>query len=349
MARDNATLMARIEIEDCCYLYRDKTAFKLLDAGGAPSTDVRLAGYTLPPGKTKIDEFIGKTEVFENGFEMLLPVTGLGGADRDLQLKVLYQGCSEKGVAICYPPTTKIFDVQFRGGVLSAVDTSILPPSGPGSSATRDMKTFVLAVIVAFGAGLLLTFTPCVLPMVPILSSIIIGQGDAQLSKLRGGLLSYSYVLGTAATYTAAGILAGYSGDQLQSYFQNPWAIGTFAVLLGLLALSLFGFYELQMPSFIQSRLHQHTQHRQGRFVHRRVHSRDRLGADYRRLRFAGVDLGAGRGHRRQGPGARRRHHVLAGARAGRDPGGARRRRRLPAAQGRPSGWTASSTCSARC
>lgn len=261
MAIDNSTLLARIEIEDCCYLYRDKTGFKLLDASGTPLTDVHLAGYTLPPGKIKIDEFVGKTEVFVNGFETVLPVTGLGGAERNLQLKVMYQGCSEKGVAICYPPATKTFGVQFRGGVLSAGETSSLPPSTPGGSTPRNIKTFVIAVLAAFGAGLLLTFTPCVLPMVPILSSIIIGQGDTHISKLRGGMLSYSYVLGTAATYTAAGILAGYSGDQLQSYFQNPWAIGTFAVLLGLLALSLFGFYDLQMPSFIQSRLHQRTHH----------------------------------------------------------------------------------------
>ncbi|MDH3513627.1 MAG: protein-disulfide reductase DsbD [Gammaproteobacteria bacterium] len=264
MARDNTTLLARIEIDECCYLYRDKTGFELVESGGSPVVGVGLAGYTLPPGKTKIDEFIGKTVVLVNDFETLLPVTGLGGIDRDLRLKVMYQGCSEKGVAICYPPATKTFDVQYRGGVLSAVDTSLLPPSAPGGSAARNMNTLVLAVIAAFGAGLLLTFTPCVLPLVPILSSIIVGQGDIHISKLRGGMLSYLYVLGTAVTYTAAGILAGYSGDQLQSYFQNPWAIGAFAALLGLLALSLFGFYDLQMPSFIQSRLHQHAHHGKG-------------------------------------------------------------------------------------
>ncbi|MCR4301130.1 MAG: protein-disulfide reductase DsbD [Sulfuricaulis sp.] len=263
MARDNTTLLARIDIDDCCYLYRDKTKFELIETGGAPASGARLGGYTLPPGKLKVDEFIGKTEVFEKGFDTVLSITGLAG-NRDLALKVTYQGCSEKGVAICYPPVTKIFGIQYRSGVLSTVDTSILPPSAPGASSPRDMGTFVLAVLAAFGAGLLLTFTPCVLPMVPILSSIIVGQGDIHISKLRGGLLSYSYVLGTAVTYTAAGILAGYSGDQLQSYFQNAWAIGTFAVLLGLLALSLFGFYDLQMPSFIQSRLHQRTHHTKG-------------------------------------------------------------------------------------
>lgn len=260
MARDNATLLARIDIDDCCYLYRDKTGFELLEAGGAPSSGVRLARYTLPPGKIKVDEFVGKTEIFEKGFETILPVTGLGSADRDLQLKITYQGCSEKGVTICYPPMTKVFGVQFRGGVLSAVDTSLLPPSAPARSiAERSLKTLVIAVLAAFGAGLLLTFTPCVLPMVPILSGVIVGAEGTHVTKLRGGLLSYSYVLGTALTYTVAGVVAGATGDQLQAYFQTPWAIGTFAALLVLLSFSMFGFYQLQVPSSIQSLLHHHS------------------------------------------------------------------------------------------
>ena len=118
--------------------------------------------------------------------------------------------------------------------------------------------------VLGFGAGLLLTFTPCVLPMIPILSSVIVGSGDTHISKLRGGLLSYSYVLGTAVIYAAAGVIAGLSGEQLQSYFQNPWAIGAFSTVLTLLALSLFGFYDLQMPSFIQSPLHHRTHHIKG-------------------------------------------------------------------------------------
>jgi len=116
-------------------------------------------------------------------------------------------------------------------------------------------------MIAAFGAGLLLTFTPCVLPMIPILSSIIVGQGDKQITKLKGGILALSYVLGTSVTYTAAGVLAGASGEQLQAYFQNVWAIGTAGVIFTLLALSMFGFYEIQVPAFIQSRLQQRTQH----------------------------------------------------------------------------------------
>ena len=259
MARDNATLQARIDIADCCYLYRDKTKFELVSADGTTLKDVRLGEVMLPPGKTKVDEFIGKTEVYTQGFETMLPVSGLTAGDRDLQLRVTYQGCSEKGVAICYPPTTKNFGVQFRAGVLSVMDSAVPLPSTPTATGSRDMATFALALAAAFGAGLLLSFTPCVLPMVPILSGVIVGTEGTHITKLRGGLLSYSYVFGTALTYTAAGAVAGATGEQLQAYFQTPWAIGIFAALLVLLALSMFGFYQLQVPSSIQSLLHHHS------------------------------------------------------------------------------------------
>ncbi len=264
-ARGGEALLAHIDIADCCYLYRDKVKFELTAAdGSALPADVRLGGYDLPAGKIKTDEFIGKTEIYENGFEVTLPIAGGAAPDRDMLLHVTYQGCSEKGVIICYPPVTKKFGVQFRGGALSVAAGPETAAASPAGNQTRDTGKLMIAVLAAFGAGLLLTFTPCVLPMVPILSGIIVGQGDTHISKWRGGMLSYSYVLGTAVTYTAAGILAGLSGEQLQSYFQNPWAIGTFSTVLVLLALSLFGFYDLQMPGFIQSHLHHRTHHMKG-------------------------------------------------------------------------------------
>jgi thiol:disulfide interchange protein DsbD len=264
-ARGTDTLLAHIDIADCCYLYRDKMKFELTAAdGGALPAGVGLGSYNLPSGKTKTDAFTGNTEVYEQGFDVALPVTGLTAPDRDLQFSITYQGCAEKGVTICYPPATKKFKVLWHGGALSVVSGPNLSPASPVTPEPRDSRTMIIALLTAFGAGLLLTFTPCVLPMVPILSSVIIGQGDTHLSKVRGGLLSYSYVLGTAVTYSAAGVLAGLSGEELQSYFQNPWAIGTFSALLVLLALSLFGFYDLQMPGFIQSHLHHRTHRMKG-------------------------------------------------------------------------------------
>ena len=260
MARDKDTLLARIDIADCCYLYRDKTKFELASAdGSALPADVRLGNYNLPAGRVKIDDFIGKTEVYEKSFDVALPIAGLGAPDTDLLLKVTYQGCSEKGVAICYPPTTKNYGIQFRGGVLSVAAGPVSATAANAIKAPRDSRKFIFAVIAAFGAGLLLTFTPCVLPMVPILSGVIVGAEGTHLTKLRGGLLSYTYVLGTSLTYAVAGVVAGATGEQLQSYFQTPWAIGIFATLLVLLSLSMFGFYQLQMPSSIQSLLHHHS------------------------------------------------------------------------------------------
>ncbi len=262
VARGPDTLLAHIEIADCCYLYRDKMKFDLTATdGGALPAGLGLGSYNLPPGKTKTDAYTGKTEVYEQGFEVALPITGLTAPDRDLLLNMTYQGCAEKGVTICYPPMTKKFSVYWRGSGLSVATGPGLALASPVIQEPHNSRTMIIivAVLTAFGAGLLLTFTPCVLPLVPILSSVIVGQGNTHLSKVRGGLLSYSYVLGTAVTYTAAGVLAGLSGEQLQAYFQNPWAIGTFSTLLVLLALSLFGFYDLQMPGFIQSHLHHRT------------------------------------------------------------------------------------------
>jgi thiol:disulfide interchange protein DsbD len=247
-------VMVRFEIDECCYLYRDKTTFKLAGTSGG----VQLGKIQLPSGKVKADEFVGKTEVYEKPFEVLVPISGLAGAGADAALAVGYQGCSEKGVAICYPPAIKTFNLRGMAVATSAPST----PKAPD-------KKFIAYVLGAFGIGLLLTFTPCVLPMIPILSSVLVGSAaDRRITKLEGGLMSSAYVLGTAATYTIAGVIAGATGEQLQAYFQSPWALGIFAALFVALSLSMFGLYELQMPSFLQSHLHSQSQHMQGRFKH---------------------------------------------------------------------------------
>lgn len=254
--------LVHFDIDECCYLYRDKIRFELVSKGRALPADARIGAVSLPPGKVKTDEFVGKTEVYTESFAVTVPITGLE-QDAGAVLKVHYQGCSEKGVAICYPPTSKEFTLVAAAGAApsAATPAETAPgsaPATPPAHGPRDVTALALAMLAAFGAGVLLTFTPCVLPMVPILSSIIVGSGE-KLSKLRGGLLSYSYVLGTAATYTIGGVLAGITGDQLQAYFQNAWTIGIFSAVLVLLALSMFGFYELQMPSFLQTRLAERT------------------------------------------------------------------------------------------
>ena len=131
------------------------------------------------------------------------------------------------------------------------------------NSGSLQTQTLFGLLLGAFGAGLLLTFTPCVLPMIPILSSIIVGQGE-KVTKKNGLFLSIAYVLGTALTYTIMGALAGATGEQLQAYFQNFWAIGIMSFIFFILALSMFGFFNLQMPSFIQSKLDNETRNIKG-------------------------------------------------------------------------------------
>jgi len=248
-ADDNAVVL-RIDIDDCCYLYRNKTKIQLVTSAGKPApAGTRVGTYALPPGTVKIDEFVGKTEVYFEPVDVRVPVE-LGGATLGgLALKIDYQGCAEKPVSVCYAPMSKLVSLSGESGGAS---TSAGPTRG---------SAFWLALAAAFGAGLLLSFTPCVLPMIPILSGAIIGAEGKQVTKLHAGLLSYIYVFGTAVTYAGAGALAGATGEQLQAYFQNAWAIGIFSAILVLLALSMFGLYTLQMPSAIQSLLHRHSSH----------------------------------------------------------------------------------------
>ena len=261
-------LVANWDVADGYYLYKDKIQFRLKDA----PQGVSLGTPQLPEGKIKDDEFFGRLEVYLKDFSATVPVQGAGGP---VAVDVTYQGCSEQG--LCYPPQTRTVSYDPAGGAAGAVQSTpsaqapaaqAPAPSTPASTSDQprslDAKAVILALLGAFGVGFLLTFTPCVLPMIPILSSIIVGQAGERASTTRGGMLSIVYVLGTAVTWTAAGILAGQAGDQLQAYFQNPWAIGFFATILVLLALSMFGFYEIQMPSRIQSKLQERSQKVQG-------------------------------------------------------------------------------------
>jgi len=129
-----------------------------------------------------------------------------------------------------------------------------------GDAQSQSTMTIILG---AFVSGVLLTFTPCVLPMVPIVSSIIAGQGE-DVTKTKAVMLAAAYVFGTAVTYAIMGALAGATGEQLQSYFQNVWAIGAMTLVFVLMALSMFGLFTIQLPSFIQSRLNAESQGMKG-------------------------------------------------------------------------------------
>jgi thiol:disulfide interchange protein DsbD len=258
-------LRARFTIADGYYLYRDKTHFVLTPVSDGSANNIQLGAYELPPGSPKVDQYFGETAVYYHGVEVALPLLGRSSGVAALQLSASYQGCAEKG--ICYEPIAQRFDVRVGlAGILAVVPRDgVTPAAGTASPASAALApgtgvaapgpgAWLWVILGAFGTGLLLTFTPCVLPMIPIISSVIVGQGS-DTTRLRSGLLSIIYVLGTAVTYAAIGAVAGATGDQLQAYFQNVWAIGSLAAVLGAMALSMFGLYQLQMPSFIQSRL----------------------------------------------------------------------------------------------
>ena len=248
--KQGGAIAVEFKIASGYYLYRDKLGFALTAPAGAT-----LGKIEPPAGESKEDPHFGTVQVYHR--DVVVPITVNnavpGGSGR---IEVSFQGCAEKG--ICYPPTTRMLDFIVPAAQADAGLGSSQAPDQPPSESGRT-SLYLGAIIGAFGIGLLLSFTPCVLPMIPILSSVIVGAG-AHATRTRGGLLSLSYVLGTAVTYTTAGVLAGATGEQLQAYFQNPWAIGIVSVIFVLLALSMFGFYELQMPSFLQSRLMEGSQ-----------------------------------------------------------------------------------------
>lgn len=249
--QDPNTLVARWDVADNYYLYRERFAFKLINANG-----IELQEFHAPKGKLKEDENFGEMEVYFNEAVVTLPLKRDNLASTPITLQATYQGCAEDG--FCYPPITRTIDFVLPKATASTTDSSgdipVFVPEHDRIAQALAGDGWWLTILSFFGIGLLLAFTPCVLPMMPILSSIIVGQGE-QVTTRRAFFLSLSYVLAMALTYTAAGVLAGLFGQNLQVMFQNPWIIGGFSLLFVVLALSMFGFYELQMPSAIQSRL----------------------------------------------------------------------------------------------
>ncbi|MCB1875651.1 MAG: protein-disulfide reductase DsbD [Chromatiales bacterium] len=264
--QDPTTLRAVWQIADGHYLYRDKFKFALRNHDGVVPEAVAIAETVLPPGEEKNDEFFGLIQVFHHSVEATIRLARSDAAARTITLESSYQGCAEAG--ICYPPIKEYTELKLpavpAGQTLSAPAATAAAnpgtaPAAPISEQDRLAASLAsgsgwLTVLSFFGFGLLLAFTPCVFPMIPILSSIIVGQGR-NITTRRAFTLSLIYVLAMAVTYTIAGVVAGLFGSNLQAAFQNPWILSSFAAIFALLSLSMFGFYELQMPNAIQSRL----------------------------------------------------------------------------------------------
>ena len=252
-ALDPLSLEVRFAIADGYYMYREKFRFALEGAG-----DAKLGAPQFPAGLKKKDEFFGEVETYRKEVAIRIPVEG---AASTLKLVVTSQGCADIGV--CYVPMESRATLQLAAfGATPSQSAGAQPPSRL-SLAASDLDVAAIfqsggfwVVLASFlGFGLLLSFTPCVLPMVPILSGIIVGEGGA-LGKMRAFLLSISYVLGMAGAYAAAGVAAAYSGTLIAAALQNAWVLGAFALVFVWLALSMFGLHDLKLPSFLHHRLH---------------------------------------------------------------------------------------------
>ena len=258
-ALDGQTLEVSYEIAKGYYLYRDKFRFAV---DGDAAT---LGQPVFPKGKEKEDDTFGKVEVYYKTVAIRVPVERNASGPLALDLKVTAQGCADAGV--CYPPQTQPLSVKLP-------DPATTPSAAlPGAAGEGDESGMIAATLKNAGfwailafffvAGLGLSLTPCVFPMIPILSGIIAGQGH-KASHARGFALSLAYVLGMAVTYAAAGIAAGLTGTLISSALQNAWVLGSFALVFVVLSFSMFGFYELQLPTALQSKLSEESGHLQG-------------------------------------------------------------------------------------
>lgn len=267
--------MLRIQwdIAEGYYLYKKRMKFSF-----NPESKEQLKGPNFPPSSRLNDPAFGDVEVYRQSLVVHYPIRNYIDGTNNPVLTLGYQGCADIGV--CYPPKKRAFslsELSFdseRNSEIPAANIETVMITGnrvePSHQANADDQgllseqdsiaaklmtgSFFLTLVSFFGFGLLLSFTPCVFPMIPILSGIIIGQGNT-ISTRRAFTLSLAYVLSMASAYTVVGVLAALFGTNLQIWFQNPWVLGAFASIFVLLSLSMFGFYELQMPGSIQTKL----------------------------------------------------------------------------------------------
>ncbi|MBP6482883.1 MAG: protein-disulfide reductase DsbD, partial [Pseudomonadales bacterium] len=252
-------LLARFTMAPGYYLYRDRSEFS---ASATP--EVALAAPRWPAGVEQQDEHYGRSVVFFDTVEVPLPLARAAEPTvaRPLVLRAEFQGCQLDG--ICYPPMTREVALALpapaamlarAGGDSASMSALAAPISEQDRFAEVLRGRHTLAVLgLFFVVGLGLAFTPCVLPMLPILSGILTGAGDA-LTPRRALWLSLIYVLASAVVFAIVGVIAGVAGENLAAILQKPAVLVAFAGLFVVLALSMFGFYELQMPAWLQNRV----------------------------------------------------------------------------------------------
>lgn len=263
--KDANTIQVNWVIAEGYYLYREKTRLELVN-----SSAVQLGAINIPQGKPYHDEAFGKVQIFHQELSFKVPLLRTKKAAQTITLLAKYQGCAEQGV--CYPPMESKVELQLPVALKQKLQSS--PESVKSGLSEQDQifqslknDSLGLTLLSFFGFGLLLAFTPCIFPMIPILSGIIVGQGESVTTR-KAFLLSLSYVVASALMYTVFGVLAALFGSNLQVIFQEPWVIAIFSAIFILLSLSMFGFYSLELPKSLQAKLHDSSdKHRDGSYI----------------------------------------------------------------------------------
>ncbi|PID34329.1 MAG: thiol:disulfide interchange protein, partial [Thiotrichales bacterium] len=246
-ATDKGTLRAHWNILPGHQLYRNKISFSV-----TKPDNTQLGEIQFPEGQLVNDEFFGEIEVYDQNTDIVIPL--LTPDIEELTVQAQYQGCSNNA-GVCYPPVTKEITLSLAGLPEQNTDPGLLTDEYFSGS-------FIGTLIAFFIVGLGLSLTPCIFPMIPILSGIVAGQTNLSASK--AFLLSLAYVTASATAYALIGLVFGFFGENLQASLQHPIAIALFAALFVVLALSMFGFFELQMPNRIQSRLNEISNKQRG-------------------------------------------------------------------------------------
>jgi thiol:disulfide interchange protein DsbD len=246
IAMDEQLLSARFTMSNNVYLYKDKVKLTSLTNG------ITVKGMTFPKAKTKDDPHFGKVDVYYDQIEVGVNIDREVNAGNKLELFAEFQGCVDEG--ICYPPASRniVIDLPEYTGIKPSSTENLLSETGEIQKGLED-NVWWKTILKFFGFGLLLALTPCIFPMIPILSGLIMGQGE--ITRSRAFMLSLVYVLAMALAYTVAGIVAGLLGANIQAALQKPWIIISFSMVFVALAMSMFGYYELQLPASWQSKL----------------------------------------------------------------------------------------------
>jgi thiol:disulfide interchange protein DsbD len=266
-------ISVNVIIAEGYYLYHDKFSFEVTEGDARVNSEQ----VSIPPGKTKEDPSFGSVEVNTEVFDIEVPVLREAPDAMTITLQYGYQGCKDE--SLCYPPIKKTTSLQLpqsnelvslnavvsQAAIQGEAGQPVLTTLSEQDSITQRLLggSVLLSLVMFFGAGLLLSLTPCVFPMIPILSGIIAGQ-EKGLTSSKGFMLSLVYVLAMALTYAIVGVIAAMAGINVQAAAQDPWIIAVLCLVLIALALSMFGFYEIQLPSVLQEKLTSLSNSRQG-------------------------------------------------------------------------------------